>query len=206
MGDAGSTRLTAPSPATRRRWNAQYLPLLIAVPFYAAAVGTELAGSRGLLLPLTVIGTLLGMIVAFFGYVAYWTNPAHLPAGRLWVGNGTLRLAQLEGIGLDRGLRFHSRKRLHFWSPSGALSARFEVDDSGLSWTMRFLAGLAGVNGSVSLPWEQIDRIESGRPAGIGGTKRGGRLAIHLTNGATLDAAFLGPSSTLMVQLAEHLQ
>lgn len=146
------------------------------------------------------------MVGGYLGYVAYWRDPAHLPSGVLWVGNGTLRIAQLRSFGLDHGLSFRSESRLQFWANTGALGSRFEVSESGLTWKMKWLANLAGVSGSVMIPWSDIDGIESGRPAGIGGTNRGGRLAIHLKTGGTLDASFIGPKQSLIPQLSSHLR
>lgn len=92
MGEGSSSRLEAPTKVTQHRWNSQYLPLVLSSVCFLGVLLLELAGSQGLLIPLTLLGTAFVMVAAFLGFVAYWKDPAHVPSTALWAGNGTLRI------------------------------------------------------------------------------------------------------------------
>ncbi len=198
--------LTEASEATRRRWRAQQIPLAVAAFFFVGVIAFESVETKSFRILLAVLGTLLLMVIGFVAYSAFVRNPRNLAEGVLWRGTGTLRVRQLRELKLTDDLSFGSAVRLRFWAAAGVLSARMEVTDPGLRWVMRGTARLAGVRGSVFIPWSRITAVELGGPPGAIGAGKAGRYAVRITTGASLDGQFTGPRQELETQIGRFIK
>jgi hypothetical protein len=169
-----------------QRWKAVRPGFLTAVAL--GLIGAVFTGSPLVGAATFVVGGLF--VEAALAWVRRGAHPPlEVPTDALWSGDVTVRVADLLACPLldTVTVKRPDRARRH---PERGVPGDLVIGPDTLTWTANQAAGMAGVTGSVALPWTSV---VSARAAVIPASTPGsGAIALTFADGSKLDLACAG--------------